>query len=114
MVAHLALDGREHELYVEDGMRRDPYERTDVAFRGREGAELVSCRVGEQSAPDTCARGASYGPGAGAPAGFGARIAYPTRTESWLFVAAMVSGAMALVSTLLALAWRRRKRKART
>lgn len=115
MVAHLALDGREHELYVEDGMRRDPYERTDVAFRGRDGADLLSCRVGEQSAPDTCSRGASYGPGVGAPAGFGARIAYPTRSENQLFVAALVSGVMTLVAALLAaLAWRRRKRKART
>lgn len=43
MVGHFELEGGRQTVRIEDGMvRREVYDRTDVAFRVRDGAELVA------------------------------------------------------------------------
>ena len=42
MVARLPLPEGQHRITLRDRMRRETFDRTDVAFRAREGAELVA------------------------------------------------------------------------
>ncbi|RLB54204.1 MAG: hypothetical protein DRJ42_09875 [Deltaproteobacteria bacterium] len=48
MIARVPLSAGEHHLVLRDGMRRETFERTDVAFSGHDGAELVASGVGEE------------------------------------------------------------------
>jgi hypothetical protein len=42
MVARIPLDAGTHSITLRDRMQRDTYDRTDVAFRARDSAELVA------------------------------------------------------------------------
>lgn len=46
MVALVPLEGGEQRIVVTDGMRQETFDRTDVAFSARDGAELVVAGVG--------------------------------------------------------------------
>lgn len=60
MVARFTLDGGEQRLRLEDRMvRRQVFDRTDVAFRVRDGAELLSSGVDPGADPTL---DLSYGP----------------------------------------------------
>lgn len=60
MVARIELEGRQL-VRIEDRMvRREVYDRTDVAFRARDGAELVASSVGEEGTPTEVQADAAY------------------------------------------------------
>jgi hypothetical protein len=59
MVAHLPLSDREHRVVVRDRMvRREVFDRTDVAFRAHDGAELV--HAGPNSEPPDVEEDAAF------------------------------------------------------
>lgn len=60
MVGTFPLGGGEHAIAVRDGMRIEPYDRTDVAFRAREPALLVASGIGSTSPREVLAD-AAYG-----------------------------------------------------
>jgi hypothetical protein len=61
MVARIELDGGDELVRIEDRMvRREVYDRTDVAFRARERAELIASSVGEEARPTELTADASY------------------------------------------------------
>lgn len=59
MVALIPLEGGEQRIVVTDGMRQDTFDRTDVAFSARDGAELVLAGVGDD--PRDVATRLTYG-----------------------------------------------------
>jgi hypothetical protein len=111
MVARLPTGGREHVVVFEDRMaRRESFDRTDVVFRGRDGAELLAC--GPQAVPVDCTEPEiGLVRGGAQPSTFGARIRYPRRPEPIgpLLPAALLA-ALATVVGLLAAARLRRRR----
>jgi hypothetical protein len=60
MVARVPLDGGRHTLVVRDRMRPEVADRTDVAFRVRDGAELIASGVTPE--PDRPMADLAYGP----------------------------------------------------
>ncbi|MBW2462516.1 MAG: hypothetical protein JRH11_12780 [Deltaproteobacteria bacterium] len=48
MIGRIPLSAGEHHLVLRDGMRRETFERTDVAFSGHDGAELVASGGSEE------------------------------------------------------------------
>jgi hypothetical protein len=60
MVARVPLDGGQHTLVVRDRMRPEVADRTDVAFRVRDGAELIAS--GATAEPDRPIADLAYGP----------------------------------------------------
>ena len=113
MVAELELEGGEQTVTIEDRMvRRDVFERTDVAFRARDGAELV--RSGADEAPTEAIEDFTYGAGfhQGEPVELRAvlRTPAPEPEVPWPWIGGAVVLAL-LVS--LALAVRRARRGTR-
>lgn len=107
MVAHLALEEREHAIAFEDRMvRRETFDRTDIAFQEHDGAELLVCGA-EDEAPTDCAdRERVIVPAGAQPTRFVARVLFPGRTASrWRKVAA---GAAIVLAVAVALALIRR------
>lgn len=110
LVAHLPTPGLEHAITFRDEMvRREVYDRTDVAFRGHQGAELVAAGIGEspEGVEDdlvlTGAEGAEV---------FAARVRYPQRTWLSTLPRAWIGGGAALVAAAVvvgALVRRRRR-----
>jgi hypothetical protein len=60
MVARVPLDGGRHTLVVRDRMRPEVADRTDVAFRARDGVEIVASGMSEE--PDRVLPDLAYGP----------------------------------------------------
>ena len=118
MVAHVALSRGRHTLTISDRMRNDAIDRTDVAFRARDGAELRASGIG--SAPtrvvtDLAFAGARRGdltavvvvPGATA----GSRPAAPASTRSTSLLSLLwlaIPIAAALITAIALIAKRRR------
>ncbi len=46
MVARIPLDGGVHRIVLRDGMRRETFDRTDVAFTSQPGGEVLSAGPG--------------------------------------------------------------------
>lgn len=67
MVAHIPLEGGRHTVSVVDRMRREVFDRTDVAFRARDGAELVAS--GMTAEPTAPVPALAYGPDLPSPDG---------------------------------------------
>jgi hypothetical protein len=67
MVAHIPLDGGRRAVTMRDAMRREAFDRTDVAFRARDGAELVAS--GLTAEPMSITPTLAYGPDLPAPEG---------------------------------------------
>ena len=73
ITAHLPVLGPEHTILFRDHMRREVFDRTDVAFRAHDGAELILAGPGE--APTDVSSDLSFGAGEdGAPDTFSARV----------------------------------------
>lgn len=110
ITAHLPLTGREHVVRVRDHMRREVFDRTDVAFRAHDGAEIVSCGPGEE--PTGTQNDFSYGTAAGGdapPDVLTARLRFPRRSETSAATVALPVAVLVVVIGGLVL-WRRRKR----
>ncbi len=61
LVAHLPLPGGRQVIALTDDMvRREVYDRTDVAFRAREGAEILASGIGTEVTEPTL--DVAYGP----------------------------------------------------
>ncbi len=67
MVARVPLDAGRHTVRVADRMRRDAFDRTDVAFRARDGAVLVAS--GLDPSPRDATPVLAYGPELPGPEG---------------------------------------------
>lgn len=108
MIARLELDG-EQTITVEDRMvRREVFERTDVAFRARDGADLIASGI--EASPREVTADLAYGPeqDAGRPVTLTAVVRTPERALAappWLWVAG--AGALLLIAVVIA-GWRRR------
>jgi hypothetical protein len=109
ITAHLAVTGQEHVVRFRDHMRREVFERTDVAFRAHDGAELVVAGVGD--APVELTRDLAFGSGeAGAPDTFTARIRFP-RHDAPTRVTPLALGALATLVGVGALVYVVRRRR---
>jgi hypothetical protein len=83
LVAHVPTSAREHRLVVRDRMvRREVFDRTDVAFRAHDGAEIVVAGAG--ATPRGRETTLSYGrtTGGRAPEELGVTLRYPGRAEA--------------------------------
>jgi hypothetical protein len=109
LVAQLALDGGPQRVRIEDRMvRREVYERTDVAFRARDGARLVAS--GAEEAPAELTEDLVYDGTfeRGRPVPLVAIVETPAPPGR--FPWPLAAGAAALViASLSALLWRRRR-----
>lgn len=101
MVAHVPLSPGRHVVSMEDRMRVEAFDRTDVAFEGQPGTQTVFSGVGD--APTEWIRALAYGPN-NAPERVTIVVDQPGWTKgTWLALA----GAAALVVLLVGLAARR-------
>ncbi len=112
MVAHLPTHRRESVIVFHDEMvGRTRFDRTDVAFRGHDGAELLACGAGDASVAGR-ETSVSFGRAVSGttPDTFSARIRYDGRAEEhqvpWPWIAAGVVSAAGLAFVL-----RRRKER---
>ena len=64
MVARVPVSGGRHRVTFRDRMRREAFDRTDVAFRARDGAEIEASGLGE--APTGIVRELAFGAQVGA------------------------------------------------
>lgn len=110
MIARLELDG-EQTVAIEDGMvRREVFDRTDVAFRARDGAELVAS--GTEAPPREVVEDLAYGADFrdGEPVTLTAVVRTPERPvelPTWAWIAS--GGALVLIVVVVS-GWRRRSR----
>ncbi len=109
MVAHIPIEAREAVIVVRDQMvRRETYDRTEVAFRGHDGAEVVAS--GGVEAPTSRELDLAFGTttGSAMPEVIAMRALYPSRSEPshvpWAGV-----GVLALVGIGVGVAVRRRR-----
>jgi hypothetical protein len=112
ITAHLPVTGRDHEVRFRDHMRREVFDRTDVAFRAHDGAELVTCGPGEaptERATDTAFGSALGGERAADPDTFTARLRYPRRSEGGATNVALALGVFVVVVLAAGLYQRRRR-----
>ena len=110
ITAHLPLTRREHVVRFRDHMRREVFDRTDIAFRAHDGAELAACGPGEEPTGLQNDLGfASAGPATDTPDVFAARVRYPRRSDTSASSFALPIGGAALALVLVAI-WRRRRR----
>lgn len=106
MVARFELAGGEQTVRFEDRMvRREVFERTDVAFRVRDDAELLAS--GSTEAPEEPVLDLAYGPTfqAGEPVALIARVATPEpepTMPTWLLPAAAVLALVIVVGLVIA------------
>lgn len=111
LVAHLALEGGRQTVRVTDRMvRREVYDRTDVAFRVRDGASLVAS--GAEADPDARTADLAYGPDfqEGEPVILTAIVETPARaTRPWHLVG--LAGALAALVLFVVVIRRRRARR---
>jgi len=110
MVAHVPTDAREHRIAYEDRMvRRETFDRTDVAFQAHDGAELLACGPGGE--PVDCSEPElAIVRGGQAPERFTAVVRYPDRSER-LPLRPIAAGAAALLAAIAALLLRRRAKR---
>ncbi|MBX7193385.1 MAG: hypothetical protein K1X94_15125 [Sandaracinaceae bacterium] len=112
MVAHLPVTTRDASIVVSDRMvRRDTYDRTEVAFRGHDGAQVIVSGAGR--APSQRELDLAFGPSAGEPMPdeISMRVRYPERPEPtppWAWPVA--GGALVTAATAGWLARRRREK----
>ncbi|MGE0791531.1 MAG: hypothetical protein AB7S26_38000 [Sandaracinaceae bacterium] len=111
LVGRFTLGGGEERVRFEDRMvRREVFDRTDVAFRARDGAELLACGTADPDPTDAAldlAYGADFRDGAPVP--FLARVRTPEAAITWWPYAI---GGSVLAVALAALALVRRRRRA--
>lgn len=108
MVAHVPVSQREATISLHDAMvGRQTFDRTEVAFRAHDGAEVVACGAGD--APDARITDLAFGRSTGLPMPdvVSLRALYPGRAEGsfawvWLIPVALLA--------LTAAAWRSRRR----
>ena len=105
-----ATSDREHTIAYDDRMvRRETFDRTDVAFQAHDGAELLACGPGD--APADCSEPEiAIVRGGASPERFTARVRYPQRSERTpiLAIAAALSALVALAAVALRLRRSRR------
>jgi len=107
MVAHLPLSARAHRVVVRDRMvRREVFDRTDVAFRAHDGAELVRC--GPSAEPPDVEADAAFLTG-GAPLDvLTAELRFPRRSATSPRALGVGGGLVVAVLLVIVEVWRRR------
>ena len=119
LVAHVPLEGPEHTVVLTDGMvGRERFDRTDVAFRARQGAMLMAC--GTEREPVGCAtQDLGFVRGSALPTRYTARLRFPGRTLPAPFARALrvardhvtlAAGALLLAGVAVA-TWNRTRRR---
>lgn len=111
ITAHLPLTHREHVVRFADHMRREVFDRTDVAFRAHDGAEIVACGPGDE--PTGTQNDFAFGAAAGSeapPDTLTAHLLFPRRTDTSPTAYAIPAAAIALLAAVAAI-WRRRSKK---
>ena len=79
LVARLPLEGESTVRFEDRMVRREVFDRTDVAFRARDGAELLASGMSLDGPPTEAVLDLSYGPRLreGQPVPFEARLRAP-------------------------------------
>jgi hypothetical protein len=97
LVTHLPVDAREHRIVFEDRMvRREIFDRTDVAFRAHDGARLEACGTGDS--PERCdAADIAFVRGGPLPRRFAVRVVYPHRRQQVSWVLLGTAGVVAAI-----------------
>lgn len=107
MVAHLPLSEREHRVVVRDRMvRREVFDRTDVAFRAHDGAELVRC--GPSPEPPDVEDDAAFLTGGAALDLMTAEVRFPRRSATSPRALGFAVGLVLAALLVLAAVFRRR------
>jgi hypothetical protein len=110
MIARLELEG-EQTVTIEDRMvRREVFDRTDVAFRAREGAELLAS--GADDAPSEVIEDLAYGASFrdGEPVTLTAVVRTPERPLEVPWVWVLLGGAGLVIGLVVWVVARRRRR----
>ncbi len=107
ITAHLPVTHRDHVIRFRDHMRREVFDRTDVAFRAHDGAELVTCGPGEE--PPGTENDFGFTNQGDAPDVLTAHVRYPSRNDVDPLRIALPIGGVALVVGGLVI-WRRRRK----
>jgi hypothetical protein len=111
MVAHIAVTARDARIVVHDRMvRRETYDRTEIAFRGHDGAEVV--RAGAVAEPTSRELDIASGRTTGAPLPdvLTMDVLYTERAEPTSPWAYLAGGAAIVALAGLAVRARRRQR----
>jgi len=106
MVARIATSGGRHRVRIEDRMRVESFDRTDVAFRVRDGATLVASGPGD--APVSVLPALAYGR-EGAPSALTADFELPGDPPGAL-PWAWIAGGAALLLVVASWLWLRGRR----
>jgi hypothetical protein len=108
ITAHLPATGPEHVLQFRDRMRREVFDRTDVAFRAHDGAELIASGGGE--APTELTRDIAFGSAdEHAPDVFAARVRFPRHEPPTSRLPIALGGIAAVLSIAAAVLFARRR-----
>jgi hypothetical protein len=111
LVARFELSGGRQTIRIEDrALRREVYDRTDVACRLRDGAMLIASGIGE--APSEPTPELAYAPDLSAPV-LTAIVETPARSPEVPWMAVAVAGGLALAGLVVALVVRKRKARPR-
>lgn len=99
MVASFELGGGRETIRIEDRtVGRDVYDRTDVAFRARDAAELVASGIGEGEPTDATPDLAYADVARGEPVVLTAVVETPARSTRLLWIVAAAVGTLSLVA----------------
>ena len=109
-VAHIPLPGGEHVLQIRDAMDVGRFERTDVVFQARDGAELLRAGMGES--PRDLEPALSFGRDFAPPDGrvFSAAVRTPEAPLDGRVIAGALAGVALLVLGAIGLRTKRRRR----
>ncbi len=110
ITAHLPLTGRDHLVRFRDRMRREVFDRTDVAFRAHDGAEIVTCGPGDEptGTQNDFSFGASVG-GDAPPEALSAHLHFPNHSDASPTRFALPIALLALLLVGAAVVRRRRR-----
>ncbi len=112
ITAHLPVTGQDHVIRFRDHMRREVFDRTDVAFRAHDGAELALAGAGDS--PTELTHDLAFGSAEpNAPDTFTAHVLFPRHQRpATVSPLALASGGLLLLGVGVALYLARRRRSA--
>lgn len=111
MVARVPLLGGEHEVRLQDGMARDAFDRTDIAFTAQPGATLIAAGSGAE-VPTEPIPHVGFDREEEGPTEFVVRVSCQglTSNERWGIALGAGAGVLLLIGSMFGLVRARRRR----